>query len=127
VTPEDLVAIRGDAERIHVNSMPDWGSHVRALCDALEQAWAERDNEAELRALVTEQYERAERAELELSEYKDAANRDIDRLTLRAEQVEAEMAFQRKWCLDNLGLIPPTRVQHADLMRALDEIEGGDQ
>lgn len=45
----------------------------------------------------------------------------------RAERAEVELAFQRRWCLDNLRLIPPTRAQHADMMRALDEIEGDQQ
>jgi hypothetical protein len=40
------------------------------------------------------------------------------------KRLRAEVQFQRDWCRDNLGLMPPSVEQNAAFMRALDERAG---
>lgn len=35
--------------------------------------------------------------------------------------LRAELEFQRAWCSDNLGIMPPTREMNAAFLRAVDE------
>lgn len=54
---------------------------------------------------------------------RDALMAERSDLLAEIERLRAEVQFQRDWCRDNLGLMPPSVEQNAAFIRALDGAE----